>query len=195
MALDSMLHADEAVLVVIDVQERLSSTMARREQLLDAAEKLVGAFGVFGCPVISTRQNPRGLGDTESRLLAAFSTARHEGDEVVVADKMAFDCFGEPAFREALERAGRQQLVIAGMETHICVTQTALSALREGYDVHVVADACCSRSDGAHAIALDRLRAAGCVVTMWESAAYELAGVAGTDQFRSLLRIVKGEVR
>jgi len=85
----------------------------------------------------------------------------------------------------------RRQLVIAGMESHICVVQTALAALREGYDVHVVGDGCCSRDMAAHESAMARLRAAGAVITTTESVLYELVGEAGTDEFRELLGIVK----
>ncbi|HET6351535.1 MAG TPA: isochorismatase family protein [Coriobacteriia bacterium] len=182
-------RADSAVLVVVDIQDRLSRVMSRREAVLNRTALLLSAAQITGVPVIMTRQYPQGLGDFDTELAqrVALLTAAP-----VVADKTSFDCFGEPAFCDALAGTGRRQLILCGMETHICVTQTALSALGEGMDVHVVADACCSQSDDSHAITLDRLRCAGATVTLAESVAYELVERAGTERFKALLKAVKG---
>ena len=179
-----------AVLVLIDLQERLAAAMQNRAAVLDAADKLVRVATLTGVPVIATRQYPAGLGDIEPMLRATLEAAAAE-TPVTVTDKVAFDCFAEPEFSARAARSGRQQLVIAGMESHICVTQTTLSALRAGYDVHVVADACCSRDEDTHRVALARLSAAGAVVTSTESVLYELVGVADTEEFRALLKMVK----
>jgi nicotinamidase-related amidase len=186
----SVAGRDSAVLVIVDVQERLGAVMPRRASVLDAAVKLVRTAAIVGVPVMATRQYPAGLGDVEPVLRAALESVEAT-TPVSHVDKVAFDCFAEPAFAEAVVASGRKQLVIVGMETHICVTQTALTALRSGFDVHVVADACCSRDAGMHDIALERMRVAGVVVTTAESVQYELVGVADTDEFRALLRIVK----
>ncbi len=106
-------------------------------------------------------------------------------------DKTSFCACGEPGFLEALEATGRRQVVLTGMETHICVTQTALDLVGRSYRVQVPADACCSRSSHDHEVSLARLRQAGVVVTLAESVMYEAVGVAATDEFRSLLEIVK----
>jgi nicotinamidase-related amidase len=186
----SIVDRRSAVLVLIDLQERLAAAMKRRAAVLDATGVLVRAAVLTGVPIVATRQYPAGLGDIEPVLRAALETAASD-TSVAFSDKIAFDCFADPEFSARIAQTGRSQLVIAGMESHICVTQTALSALREGHDVHVVADACCSRHDYAHEIALARLRTAGAVVTVTESALYELVGIAGTEEFRALLRIVK----
>ncbi len=183
--------AQSAVLVVVDIQARLAAAMSRREAVLVSANKLIRTAALVGVPVIVTRQYPAGLGDVEPLVREAVESAGGATD-VRWADKMAFDCFREPAFTEALDATGRTQLVIAGMETHICVVQTALAGLGAGLDVHVVGDGCCSRVDASHDSALARLRAAGATVTTTESVLYELVGEAGTDVFRALLRIVKG---
>jgi len=182
---------DEAVLVVVDEQERLASAMRHREPVVAATLRLVRVAQLVGLPIVVTRQYPKGLGDLEPALLGAIQTAEAAGSRVSRVDKLAFDCFGEPVFAETIAATQRKQLIIAGMETHICITQTALSAVRAGLDVHVAADACCSRDDVHHALALDRIRAAGVVVTTCESVMYELVGLAGTDEFRALLGIVK----
>jgi nicotinamidase-related amidase len=182
---------DDAVLVIIDEQERLTVAMEHLEPVLASAVRLIRTAALVGLPIVVTRQYPKGLGDVDPTLAQHVGVAQAAGAKVTLVDKVTFDCFGEPAFAETVGRSGRRQLILAGMETHICVAQTALSALREGFDVHVVGDACCSRDGASHGLALSRLRAAGAVVTATESVMYELVGQAATDEFRSLLTIVK----
>jgi nicotinamidase-related amidase len=177
---------DSAALVVIDVQERLAAAMPRRVEVLGAIRLLMDASRLLGVPLVVTRQYPRGLGALVPEIGCAV-----EGAPVV--DKTAFDCMREPGFRDALARTGRRQVVLCGMEAHICVTQTALSLAREGHDVHVVADAVCSRRDRDRDTALDRLRAARITVTTAESVIYEVLGEAGTDEFRAVLALVKDQ--
>ena len=187
----TLLSAENAVLLVLDVQERLAVAMARRDEVCDSSEFLAAVAGIVGVPVVVTRQYPAGLGDVEPKLAETLTALEAEGLSVTRADKVAFDCFREPAFRDAVEAMDRRQLIIVGMESHICVTQTAISALAAGWDVHVVEDGCCSRSERAHQGAVERLRAAGAVITCAESAAYELVGEAGTPRFKALLGLVK----
>lgn len=188
----SKLERATASLVIIDVQERLAAAMPSRERVLSRAGLTVRAAGIVDMPVLVTRQYPQGLGDTEPTLVSMIGERQSPDPAAWTVDKVAFDCFEEPSFVEVLCASSRRQLVLAGMETHICVTQTALSALREGFDVHVVADACCSRDDSCHEYALRRLVAAGAVITTAESVAYELVGRAGTPEFKMLLEAVKG---
>lgn len=188
----SVVCRDTAILVVVDVQDRLASAMTRRVEVVRAAAKLVRVAALAGMPIVATRQYPAGLGDLDRAVGDVLDEVEAAGTGLTRVDKVAFDCFAEPAFAAAIAQAGRRQLVLTGMETHICIAQTALAALRSGLDVHVVADACCSRDAASHDVALARMRAAGATVTVWESAAYEAIGVAGTDEFRALLGIVKG---
>jgi nicotinamidase-related amidase len=192
MPVNTIASQDDAVLVVIDEQERLAVAMPRRESVLAATVALLRTATLLGVPVVVTRQYPKGLGDLEPALTDALAVAEAANADVGRADKCTFDCFAEPEFSSAFGATGRKQIVLVGMETHICITQTALSAMRAGFDVHVVADACCSRDDANHALALDRLRAEGATVTVAESVMYEFVGEAGTDEFRALLGIVKG---
>ena len=182
----SLVRRDAAVLVVVDIQERLASAMPRRDAVVATAVLLARAADVLGIPVVLTRQYPRGLGDTVAELLWA------EGTEGAV-DKTTFDCLREPGFVTRLEKTGRRQVVLAGMETHICVAQTALSLVGAGYDVHVVADAVCSRRDTDRDTALARLRAAGATVSVAESVLYEALGEAGTPEFKAVLDLVKAQ--
>ena len=191
MPIDGVVCRTDAVLVVIDEQERLTAAMDRRELVVAVTSRLIRVAALVGVPVVVTRQYPKGLGDLDSALGTAIEVAKMAGMLAVVVDKVAFDCFGEPAFSGALRDSGRGQVIIVGMETHICVAQTALTALRSGLDVHVVADSCCCREDSNHEVSLQRLRRAGAVVTTSESVMYELVGEAGTEEFRALLGIVK----
>ena len=191
MTATTMARREDAVLIVVDEQERLASLMDRRASVASATGKLVRTAGLVGVPIVVTRQYPKGLGESEAGLVRTLADVEEAGSTVTHIDKLAFDCFREPRFTRAVTALGREQLVIVGMETHSCITQTALSALDAGFDVHVVADACCSRDQATHDVALDRLRAAGATVTTSESVMYELVGEAGTDEFKALLAIVK----
>jgi nicotinamidase-related amidase len=185
-----LIHRASVVLVVIDIQEKLAAAMARREQVVGTASRMVRFAELIGAPIVVTRQYPDGLGDTVPELAAAIDAAA-KTVKVSVIDKMSFCACDEPAFLEALYDTSRSQAVIVGMETHICVTQTALTLAKKTYPVQVVADACCSRREDDHFVALDRLRAAGVVVTTGESVMYEAVSRAGTDEFKRLLAIVK----
>jgi len=188
----SVLVRQDAALVLIDMQERLAAAMDRRGLVLRRAALLLRAASIVGVPVIVTRQYPRGLGDTEPELREVLAEVGEAGAAPATVDKVSFDCFSESAFCDAVAATGRRQLLLVGMETHICIAQTALAGLREGFDVHVAGDACCSRDDEHHQLALARLGNAGAVLTTSESAAYELVGEAGTDEFKALLKAVKG---
>ena len=181
----------DALLVVVDVQDRLAAVMSRREPVVASAIRLVKTAALVGVPIVVTRQYPQGLGDTDPAINEAVEIVEQSGHAVSRADKVAFDCFADPAFQAIVSASGRSQIILAGMETHICIAQTALHALRSDLEVMVVADACCSRDAAVHDLALDRLLAAGAVVSTTESVMYELVGAAGTDEFKSLLRIVK----
>jgi nicotinamidase-related amidase len=187
----SVCRREDAILVVIDVQQRLAAAMERRDAVAASVVRLVKTAALVGVPIIVTRQYPEGLGETDPTVARALEAVEAEGHPVSHADKVAFDCFADSGFGQILAASGRSQLVLAGMETHICVAQTGLHALRSGLEVQVVSDACCSREADAHSTALDRMRAGGAVISSAESVMYELVGAAGTDEFRSLLRIVK----
>lgn len=189
--LASVARREDALLVVVDVQDRLAAVMDRREAVVRSVVRLVKTAALVGVPIVVTRQYPEGLGDTDPAIAQAVAAVEADGHSVFHADKVAFDCFGDSAFAGIVSASGRSQLILVGMETHICITQTALHALRSGLEVQVAAEACCSRKADAHSLALDRMRAAGAGVSSVESVMYELVGAAGTDEFRNLLRIVK----
>jgi nicotinamidase-related amidase len=187
---ENLIDRGSAALVVIDIQERLAAVMDRRDHVVAATSRLARAAAVVDIPIIVTRQYPKGLGGTVPELEEVLVDLAEQGASVTGLDKTAFCCAAEPDFNEELRATGRTQVVLAGMETHICVTQTAL-ALEPQYQVHVAADAVCSRTSRDHDVALDRLRAANVIVTTSESVMYEAVGRAGTPEFKQLLEIVK----
>jgi nicotinamidase-related amidase len=186
-----LVRRDDAVLVVIDLQERLASAMPHRARVSTASARLMRTAALLDWPIIVTLQNPAGLGDLVPEVAEVLETPEFASADVQRVEKMAFCCCYEPSFTAAMAKAGRRQVVVAGMETHICVTQTALALAADGHEVHVAADACCSQDDGDAHVALDRLRQDGVVVTTSQAVMYEAVREAGTDDFRSLLRIVK----
>jgi nicotinamidase-related amidase len=186
-----LIRRDDAALVVIDVQERLAAAMPHRARVVAASTRLLRVAALLGWPTIVTRQNPAGLGDVVPEIAEVLRSPEFASAGSRTVDKTAFCSCHEPAFNTALAAHGRRQVVIAGMETHICVTQTALALSAEGYEVHVAADACCSQDDGDAHVALDRLRQEGVVVSTSQAVMYEAVREAGTDEFRALLRIVK----
>jgi len=173
-----------AAVVLVDLQERLVSTMDRRQEVLVNARFLAEAAVLLGMPVMVTRQYPQGLGDTVAEIGSVPAASEP-------VDKLTFDCMGEPEFRHRLEALGRRQIVLAGMETHICVAQTALGLLAADYEPFVVVDAVCSRRELDHEVAIARLRDAGAIVTTAEAVVYEALGRAATPEFRAVLSLVK----
>jgi nicotinamidase-related amidase len=175
------LEAEQCALVVIDIQEKLLPPIFQKEQLIKNAQLLIRLAGILKFPTIATTQYSKGLGNTvpEVRSLAPDSGI----------DKQVFSCFGSDVFCSILKRmpGRRNTLLLCGMESHICVMQTALNALREGYLVHVASDAVSSRTEWNWKIGLDRMRAAGAVISSTEMMIYELLRSSDTDAFKQML--------
>lgn len=185
-----VIDRDELVVLVVDVQDRLAAAMEHRDATMAAIVRLIRVAALVGAPIVVTRQYPEGLGGTVPEVEAALEEASGVVP-VSIVDKTAFCACSEPGFSAVLEVSGRRQVAVVGMETHICVTQTALALVAAGYRVHVVEDACCSRRARDHGTALARLQAHGVTVTCAESLMYEAVGRAATPEFKRLLAVVK----
>lgn len=181
----SLLQPDHAALVVIDVQEKLVPAIDEKERLLRNSVLLLRLARVLSLPVLVTTQYRKGLGGTLPEILAEAPGAEE-------LDKTAFSCFGSETFRARLEALGRRQLLVCGMEAHICVLQTVLAALGDGYQVHVAADAVGSRSESNRQLGLRRLERAGAVISSTEMAVYELLGRSDSATFKQMLPFLKG---
>jgi nicotinamidase-related amidase len=176
-----LINKEDAILVIIDMQERLFPAMADKEKLLENVTRLVRFSKIAQLPVILTEQE---------KLGSILPDIKEELKEVEPVSKVEFDCFACDAFIEGAARFHRKTLILAGIEAHICVAQTAIHAV-SGYTVHVVSDAIASRSAHNRGIALDRMVQAGVIVTSTEMAIYEILRRAGTDTFREALKLVK----
>ncbi len=179
------LDAEKAVLVVIDVQEKLVPAMNPDlyNQLIDHAKLLIEGFKGLGLPIIATEQYSKGLGHIVTELAGAT--------EPTCIEKMAFSCCGEENFIAALEKTGAQQVLIVGMESHVCVFQTVLDLLDRGYIVHLVSDAISSRFKSDYDNAISTAARAGAVITTTETALFQLVKVAGTDGFKIISKLVR----
>ncbi len=181
------LDPDQCALVVIDIQEKLLPPIFQKEQLVRNSQLLIRAAGILKIPALVSTQYAKGLGGTVPEIASLLS-----GTEAV--DKTLFSCFGSDAFCSLLKRLPGQRttLLLCGMESHICVTQTALGALREGYLVHVASDAVSSRTEWNWKIGLERMRAAGAILSSAEMIVYELMRSSSSAAFKELLQHLKG---
>jgi len=181
------LNADSCALVVIDIQEKLLPPIFQKEELIRNSQLLIRAAAILNIPAIVSTQYAKGLGGTVPEI-----TSLLPGTEAI--DKNLFSCFGSDVFCTLLKRlpGNRNTLLLCGMESHICVMQTALAALREGYLVHVASDAVGSRSEWNWKIGLERMRAAGAVISSTEMMIYEVMRSSATPAFKQLLPYLKG---
>jgi len=180
------LEPQHCALVVVDIQEKLLPPIFQREQMVKNAQLLIRTAAILGIPALVTTQYARGLGPTVAQIASLLP-----GTEAM--DKQLFSCFGSEAFCGALKRlpGQRNTLLLCGMEAHICVMQTALAGLRAGYLVHVASDAVGSRSEWNWKIGLDRMHAAGAVISSTEMMMYELMKSSGSAAFKELLPYLK----
>ena len=182
-----LLDRNRSVLVVIDIQERLFPHVFQNRQMLVRVELLLEAARVMQIPVLLTEQYPKGLGRTIEEISKAIP-------DTAPLEKMDFSCVPAPGFREALKFYHRDQILLAGIETHVCVTQTALDLASQGESVFVVADATASRRELDAQLALERLSRSGLTVVTAESVVFEWLRRAGTDEFRAMQPKLKGTV-
>jgi len=186
MGVPAGLTHEGSLVLVVDVQERLFAAMdpEHREEMVKNIKVLASAARRLGIPIQVSEQYPKGLGHTLPELKESLG-------EFEPMTKVAFSCCGTEGFVERLKIIGIRQVILTGIEAHICVLLTALDLLAEGYAVHVAADATCSRRRENRQIALDQLRQAGAVVTATESILFQLVRTADADDFRFLSTLIK----
>ncbi len=179
------LERDKAVLLVIDVQEKLCKAMDEKvlDKLTGNVTILQEAAREMGFPMLATEQYVKGLGPTLPVLRERLTAPALE--------KMAFSCCGDNACISAIDGLKRKQVIVTGMETHVCVLQTVLELLERGHIVHLVNDAVMSRRKENWQMALNMAAAAGAVITSTEAALFQLMRVAGTDEFKKLSKLVR----
>jgi nicotinamidase-related amidase len=180
------LEAEQCALIVVDIQQKLLPPIFHKETLVKNSQLLVRLAKILSIPIMMTTQYSRGLGATVPEVASLLP-------EITAIDKLEFGCFGSDAFRAGLRAlpGSRNTLLLCGMEAHICVMQTALGALNDGYLVHVASDAVSSRAEWNWRIGLDRMREAGAVISCTEMMMYELLRCSGTAQFKEMLSYLK----
>ena len=182
----NILDPRQTALVVIDMQQPFLTVMHDRERLLVNARLLVQSAVTLGVPVVPTTQYAERMGGIVPDLAALYPDSAF-----TAVDKLCFSCAGADGFLDALASLDRRQVLLCGLETHICVSQTALDLLHRGYQVHVAADAVSSRTLEKHKLGMERMRDGGVLPCAAEAAVYELLGGAGTPEFKAVLQLVK----
>ena len=176
--------ADNSVGLIIDIQQRLYPFIDGNEQLTKNTSILIEGLKAVGLKILVTEQYTKGLGFTIEPLKNLLS-------EISVVEKMAFSCCDEPAFYEKLSLVGIRNVIIAGIESHVCVLQTAIDLLSSGYIPVIVEDCVGSRNPNDKKVAIERMRKEGAIITTYESVLFELLRYSGTDAFKRISKLVK----
>jgi len=185
--MSALLSASRSQMLLIDVQEKLLPAMAEPDLTLANCAKLAQAANRLGVPLTVSEQYPKGIGASVEALRAHIAGA-------CVMEKMSFSCMcdeGIAARLDEMKQAGRDQLLICGIEAHVCVLQSALGAKAAGFDVFVAADASSSRAPASKALALSRMSQSGVQIVSTEMAIFEWLAIAGTADFKALMPLVK----
>ncbi len=183
----NILEADLAALVVVDVQEKMVAAIgsAPTDTIVAKTQSLIAAARLLDIPIVWTEQYPKGLGPTEPSVRKAMP------DGLTVVEKTTCSCWRDEAFRTALQATGREHILVVGLETHVCIQQTALDLLRVDYTVFVGADAIGSRVESDHALAVARMTRAGVQVSSVETLLFELIERCDHPKFKDILKLVK----
>lgn len=178
------LDKDNTALVIIDIQERLASVMKVKETVIQNCLHLIELSKTYSIPIVLTEQYPKGLGQTVEEIRKALP-------EYKPLEKMTFSCCEEQSFLDEIKKLNKRTIIIAGMETHVCVLQTCISLLKKGYSVHVVKDAVSSRAKENWKAGIEFMRDAGAVITCTEIVLFQILKIAGTEEFKAISRRIK----
>ncbi|MDO8281468.1 MAG: hydrolase [Thermodesulfovibrionia bacterium] len=179
-----ILNNKNSVLVIVDIQEKLAVVMKQREKVVNNCLHLIEAAKLLNIPIIVTEQYPKGLGHTVNEIKEALPLYEP-------LEKVTFDCCKGDGFLKKLTSLKRKQIILTGMETHVCVLQTCLSLLKEKYAVHLVSDAVCSRKKDDYVTGKELMRDAGAVITGTETVLFQLLEKAGTPEFKAIVNRIK----
>jgi nicotinamidase-related amidase len=175
---------DRTIALVIDLQERLFPFIHENEKLLKNVPILVQGLKALGIHIFVTEQYIKGLGPTVDPIAQALGDIKR-------IEKMSFSCCDEPRLMEGIAVTGKENVIIAGIESHVCVLQTVIDLIRNGYHPIVVEDCISSRKETDKRIAIERMKKEGAIITTYESVLFELLRYSGTEQFKIISRLVK----
>jgi len=190
----ALLESSRSILVVIDLQGKLVGMVHRPALVLEATRRLMRLADLFAVPVVLTEQYPKGIGPTEESIRTTYDGL---ATSKFFLEKTAFGCCGDAGFEALLQQArpglapAKRQIVVAGIEAHVCVMQTVLELLGSGHEVHLCWDAVSGRGEDYRKHALDRMAAAGATLTNHESVAFEWARDKNHPQFKALSALMK----
>lgn len=183
---DQRLSPEESALIIVDVQEKLMAAMEAdvRSQVISRIRTLIEAAKRLNFPVIATEQYPKGLGPTVNEIAESLP-------DFSPMEKLTFSCCGAEQFLPHLRELGRTKLILTGSETHVCCYQTAMDLIENGFIVHAVADALCSRAKLNWEMGLGSMNRAGALTTTTEQVLFDLLRTAGTEDFKTLSRLIR----
>jgi len=175
---------DDSVLMIIDIQERLVNAMQVKDSVIGNCLHLIELAKMIAMPVVVTEQYPKGLGRTIEEIKKALP-------DYQPIEKVSFSCCGEQGFIDKLHALKRRTIIMTGMETHVCVLQTCIELLNQGFNVHLVKDAVCSRTKENWNTGVEFMRDAGAVISCTETVLFQLLKVAGTEEFKAISKRIK----
>lgn len=178
-----ILDREDTVLLIIDIQDRLVKPMKYGEKVIEKTKMLISAAEELNMPIIYTEQYPKGLGNTVSELEEVLKNGER-------FEKVEFSAYTEEV-KKYIQSTGRKKVIISGMETHVCVFQTARDLLSDGYDVFIVEDGVCSRAKENYVNGLSLMANMGAVITNTETVIFDLLKKAGTKEFKVLSKLIK----
>ena len=179
-----MITSTDTALILVDVQAKLLPAMHAREALLDNLKRLVQGVRILGVPILWTEQNPSGLGPTLPEIADLLPQQKP-------VSKFSFSCCGSEQFRKELKALNRRNMLIAGIESHVCVYQTAADLVNLQCEVQVVSDAVASRTPENKLIGLEKSKSVGACLTSTETVLFELLKDANSEKFKEIIKIVK----
>ncbi|MFC1884065.1 hydrolase [Thermodesulfobacteriota bacterium] len=180
-----MLSDEKTALIVVDVQEKLLNVMYEKEAVVENLQKLIKSANLLDIPIVWTEQNPKGIGPTVSEIKDLMP-----GD-IKPISKFSFSCCQNDQFMDILKATNRTQILMTGIETHVCVCQTSVDLFGLGYEVEVVSDAVSSRTPQNKEVGLTKMKGEGIALTSVETAIFELLKDAGHEKFKGILKIIK----
>lgn len=178
------IKVDDAVCLVIDIQEKLVPAIHNHEEVVKKTVQLLNGLKTLGCPVIFTQQYTKGLGMTVPEIVETQ-------EEFQYLEKLTYSCLDTEEIKDALKKQKKKTVIIAGLETHICVMQTVRDLIAEGYQVYLVADCISSRTAFNYQVGMERMKQEGAVMSSVESVLFEMLVKAGTPEFKTVSKIIK----
>ena len=179
-----MFSVDKTIMLLIDVQGRLAQIMYEKDQLFTSLQTMIQSMKIIGVPILWMEQIPNKLGSTSEEISMFLP------DETPI-EKSVFSCCGEPVFIDRFKKAGRTQVLLTGIETHICVCQTGCDLIEAGHQVQVVSDCVSSRTRANKEIGIQRMVQSGAQVTSSEMIIFELMKAAVGEEFRQVVKLIK----